>query len=142
MLLLEKSKFIKRIVPLIFLPIGLIISTAMRLLVYQHMEWSYINPRLLVRALQQSSIVLVISSCATLLTITFIRNFPKSFLLSFCFSTLTILVFQFFIVGWFYGMPSWDFVAVFIILSLVLFQAFPIIILTSFGITLAVRKTK
>ena len=132
----------KRIVPLVFLPIGLIISTAMRLLLYQHMEWSYINPRLLIRALRESSIVLVISSFATLLTITFIRNFPKSFLLSFCFSTLTILLFQFFIVGWFYGMPSWDFVAVFIILSLALFPAFPTVILTSFGITLTVRQTK
>ena len=142
MLLLEKSKFIKRMVPLVFLPIGLIITTAMRLLLYQHMEWSYINPRLLIRALHQSSIVLVISLFATLLTITFIRNFPKSFLLSFSFSTLTILIFQFFIDLWFYGMPSWDFVTVFISLSLVLFPAFPIIILTSFGITLTVRQTK
>ena len=141
MLPLEKSKFIKIIAPLVLLPIGLIISIVIHLYIAQHMDLSYINPRAFVVALRNSSIVLVISSFVTLLTIKFIRNFPKSYLLSFSFSILAFLIFHIFQYVSFYRVVR-DFLPVIISIALALFPAFPIIILTSLGITLIVRQIK
>ena len=141
MLPLEKSKLIKKISPLVFLPIGLIISIVIHLYIAQHMDLSYIDPRAFVVALRNSSIVLVISSFVTLLTIKFIRNFPKSFLLSFSFSILAFLIFHIFQYRWFYRVV-WDFLSVIISIAIDLFPAFPIIILTSLGITLPMRQIK